>query len=432
MAYRLSASALLVGLVCADVLAQATTQPGSAPATQPTARTGSDSLLDRETLTDNWFGLGRAFSDQGLSARFTATQVFQRNVRGGLSTNTDRGWFSGRYDLEAEADMDRIARIPGGRVYALARGSWSGGIDEPSVGSLLNVNNVPFGDEPIVLWQLYYEQSLLNKKVRVRVGKIDLTNCLDCCESKSCFDGNSFANDETCQFLNKSLVNNPTIPFPDPGLGALIHVELLEGWYVAAAVADADAEATRTGFNTAFHGPANTFSIYEMGVLPRFASANGTLQGGYRVGLWYDPQAKDRFGGGVKRDDLGFYASCDQMLWRPTDKKDDSRGLGVFGRYGIADADVSEVKSFWSTGLQYRGLIPTRDKDVMSFGVGQGLLSRQAGFTRSKETVLEWFYNIEITPWLHVAPDVQYIFNPGGDASARDAVVVGMRVQVSF
>jgi len=93
---------------------------------------------------------------------------------------------------------------------------------------------------------------------------------------------------------------------------------------------------------------------------------------------------------------------------------------------------VSQIKSFWSTGLQYQGLIPTRDKDVTSFGVGHGRLSRQAGFTRSNETVLEWFYNIEVTPWLHVSPDLQCIFNPGGDASVKDAVVIGVRLQMSF
>jgi porin len=419
-----------------------TTQPTSAPATQeapgrasaePNNPSETGPTADEGTLTGGWFGLGRKLQEQGLSAKLSLTQVYQQDVDGGLSTHKERGRYSGRYDLEGEADLEKLINLPGGRVYALARGGWSEGIDEPSVGSLLGVNNVPMGDEPIALWQLYYEHVLLDKKVTVRVGNLDLTNCLECCETKSCFDGSLFANDETSQFLNRSLVNNPTIPFPQPGLGALIHAEPVEGWYVAAAVADADAQATETGFNTAFHGAADTLSIYETGILPKLPSANGPLQGGYRVGMWYDPQAKDRLdGSGVKRDGVGFYTSCDQMLWKENGHKDDTQGLGVFGRYGIANADVSEIKSFWSIGPQYRGLIPTRDKDVMSFGVAQGRLSRQAEFTRSNETILEWFYNIELTPCLHISPDVQYIFNPGGDASVNDAVVVGVRVQVSF
>ena len=68
----------------------------------------------------------------------------------------------------------------------------------------------------------------------------------------------------------------------------------------------------------------------------------------------------------------------------------------------------------------------------MGFGVGRGRLSPKAGFARSNETVLECYYNLQLTPWLHISPDVQYIFNPGGDASVKDAVVVGVRIGIVF
>jgi carbohydrate-selective porin OprB len=34
--------------------------------------------------------------------------------------------------------------------------------------------------------------------------------------------------------------------------------------------------------------------------------------------------------------------------------------------------------------------------------------------------------------WLSVQPDVQYIFNPGACASADNALVAGLRVNLSF
>ncbi len=387
------AVALAVGLAYGVSLAQVTTQSASPPAAQaasgrtpvePNAPRECGPKADEDTLTGGWFGFAEKLREQGLSVNLGLTQVYQQNARGGQSTRRRAGRYSGRYDLEVEADLEKLIHLPGGRVYALARGGWSDGIDEPSVGSLFGVNSVPVGDRPIDLWQLYYEQSFLNDKAFLRVGKIDLTGCFECRGCPGSFDGSSFANDETSQFLNGSLVNNPTIPFPDPGLGVVAHVEPVEWWYVSAAVADADADVRETGFNTTFHGKANTFSIYETGFLPRLPSSKGDLQGAYRFGMWYDPQAKDRLdGSGVKRDGVGFYTSCDQMLWKENGQEDDAQGLGAFGRYGIADADVSEIKSFWSTGLQYRGLIPSRDKDVTSFGVGQGRLSRQAEFTTS-------------------------------------------------
>lgn len=392
--------------------------------------------MERDTLTNNWFGMGKKLSEKGLDFNLYVTQVGQQNLRGGLSTHRRAGEYAGRYDLEGQADLDKLVGWPGGKVYALARSGWSDGIDRFSVGSLTNTDAVAIGNQPIDLWQLFYEQGLFDGKVRVRVGKIDLTNCLDfsgckCC--KACFDGNNFANDERCQFLNKSLVNNPTIPFPDPGLGAMVHVEPTDWWYVSAAVADAQPDFREKVFNVDFDGSDHSFSMYETGFLPKVPSSQGPLHGAYRLGMWYDPQSKDRLNGnGAERDGVGFYTSCNQMLLKENGRMDDMRGLGVFARYGFANADVDAIKSFWSTGLQYRGLIPTRDNDVTAVGVGQGRLSRQNGFTESNETILEWYYNIELMPWLRISPDVQYVHNPGGDASVKDAVVIGARVGIAF
>ena len=43
------------------------------------------------------------------------------------------------------------------------------------------------------------------------------------------------------------------------------------------------------------------------------------------------------------------------------------------------------------------------------------------------------YYNIEVTPWLHVTPDLQVIVNPGGGFRDRDvAIVYGVRAQMSL
>lgn len=418
-----------------QALSGATSRAASEPATEAASQPAeaSPSIWDRETLTNGWLGMNEELEKKGLSVKLGLTQVYQQNLNGGLSTHRHAGRYVGSYELEIEADLQKLVGLTGGHLYMLTRGGWSNGITPTMVGSLSNADQVAIDNRSVDVWQLYYEQDFFGDKVRVRVGKIDLTGAFECRGCKVAFDGNAFANDEFGQFLNGWLVNNPTIPFPEPGLAAVVHVEPVEGFYLAAAVADADADVRETGFNTTFHGPADFFNIYEMGVLTKFASANGPLQGGYRMGLWYDPRQKEVFGheDDVNTDDVGFYTSCDQMLWKENNKADDTQGLGAFGRYGLADAAVNEVKSFWSTGLQYKGLAPGRDDDVLGFGVGQGRLSRQAGLTKSNETVMELYYGIAVTKWLQVTPDVQYIFNPGGEGLS-DAVVVGVRVQMTF
>jgi len=269
--------------------------------------------------------------------------------------------------------------------------------------------------------------------MRLRIGKVDLTGGFECHGCPASFDCNAFANDETTRFLNSALVNNPTIPFPDNGLGVMLHVEPVEGLYFTAGAADANADARETGFNTVFTGEDRFLSIYETGITPRLPSPNGLLQGAYRIGFWLDSGPVDRMDAqGAERDNTGLYLSADQMFFKEVADADDAQGLGAFFRCGFADSNLNEIKALYSAGVQYQGLVPGRDDDVLAIGFATGRLSAQAGHTHDNETVLETYYSIQLAPWLHLAPSVQVVFNPGGERDVRDAVVLGFRCQMSF
>jgi len=310
-------------------------------------------------------------------------------------------------------------------------GSWSEGLDASSIGSFFGVNDDAGGDEAVMLSEAWYEQSWLDGRLLLRAGKVDLTGTVTCRNCPVAFDGSLYANNETNQFLNAALVNNPTIPFPDNGLGMVLHTEPLEGFYMSAGAADAQGDARETGFRTAFHGPDNFFGIFETGVVPRL----GGMDGAYRVGFWYDPQPKPRLTHGVKRDDMGLYVSCDQMVYKEVkDAPADSQGLGLFARWGYAHSDVAEITQFWSVGGQYQGLVPAREDDVVGVGVAQGVLSDyvpSAG-RETNETAIEAYYNARVFPWLNITVDLQYIMHPGADSSVDNAVVIGIRAQMSF
>jgi porin len=119
------------------------------------------------------------------------------------------------------------------------------------------------------------------------------------------------------------------------------------------------------------------------------------------------------------------------MVLKENAGAEDGRGLSLFGRFGCADDDVNPIRAFRSEGAQYQGLIPTRDDDILGFGVAQGGLAEGAGFSAAHETVMEMYYKAAITPWLSVSASIQYVFHPGGD-SGDDAVVPGLRVQSTF
>ena len=390
-------------------------------------------ICERESLTNGFFGLNEALEDKGLEMALSATQVYQQDAHGGLSTHNKAGRYEGSYDLELNADMQKLLGIEGGSVYMRSEGSWSNGINDNSVGSIFNVNNDAVGNEPIDVTQLWYQQWFGEKTFAIRFGKVDLNGGFECSGCPISFDGNRFANDETSQFLNSALVNNPTIPLPDEGLGVILHWNPIDWWYASFGIADAQANRNTTGFDTAFHGEDYYISMLETGITPQFESANGPLQGAYRVGVWYDPQGKDRFTGeGVNPDDSGFYVSFDQTLSKEKRDVNDAQGLGVFARYGYADKSVNDITQFVSGGVQYQGLFEGRDNDVIAIGIGYGKISDNSDSSVAAQTVYEAYYNMQITKWFHLSPDVQYIQNPAGDGNPSDAVVAGLRAQMAF
>jgi porin len=53
-------------------------------------------------------------------------------------------------------------------------------------------------------------------------------------------------------------------------------------------------------------------------------------------------------------------------------------------------------------------------------------------FSEDYELAIEAFHRVQLTPWIALKPDVQYIVNPGGDADLTDAVVGTLRIEVVF
>ena len=125
---------------------------------------------------------------------------------------------------------------------------------------------------------------------------------------------------------------------------------------------------------------------------------------------------------------MGIYLSFDQLLFKENDDPADSQGLAGFVRYGYAPEESNEMEHFWSLGMQYAGLIPERDKDVLAFGVAQRELDRDV----SHETVYELYYAIQLAPWLVLTPDLQYIENTGGRGDSRDSIIAGFRLRIIF
>ncbi len=390
----------------------------------------SEHMQQRGALTDGTVSL----ESSGLDFAFSLTSIYQANTKGGISTHRRQGRWSGSYDLEMNADLERLLDIQGGTIYMHSEGTWPRrDINDTSVGSAFGVNGDFAPREAFNVIELWYQQTCFDDTLQIRLGKIDMTGGFECRGCPVSFDGNMYANDENTQFLNSALVNNPTIPFPDYGLGAIIHWNPTENWYLSAGTADAQADKRETGFNTAFHQEDYFIYMAETGITPQIDSPKGPLQGAYRLGVWYDPQPKLQSDSDKKyRDDAGVYISCDQKVTR--ENPEDMQGLGIFFRFGYAPSRSNDIAEFYSGGLQYQGLFCGRNEDILGLGFAYGAFSDSAdtAFTEDYESAAELYYSAVLTKWMTITPSIQYITNPGGDKSGSDAIVLGLRALIAF
>jgi len=429
----------IAGAAVSTWLLMACLVPAQTPSSQPAQwaageETGTElpfDALKNTRLTGDWGGARNWLFDKGIEFGLSMTATYQHNTYGGLDTHNGHD-IIGSVDTELTFDFEKMGLWKGGFLYLLAESSWNTDIGLDKVGTLHAVNGDAYGgDEPIQVSELWYQQTFLDEKIRVKVGKMDLM--ID-------FDLNAYANDETSQFLNVALVNTQNIPWPDYCQGVVVAVQPVDWMYVQGAVADAQASGRETGFNTFYHDESYTFSIFEAGLQPVWNTSWGKLPGGYRFMLWYDPRPKPVFltTENVFRNrtgDIGFAFNMDQMLFRENPGDDeDAQGLGVFFRYAYAHDDINLTEHFWSVGGQYQGLVPTRDDDVLGFGFVQSIIGDQARTLGlgDRESIYELYYNIALLSWLNVTPDFQWVHQPGASEAGRDSFVAGVRMQMSF
>lgn len=442
-----------------------TSQPAGMPSLIQTLPDYSGDIWNRSFMLGDWGGARTELAEHGILFEFDLTQIIQGNAHGGKDTsNAFR--YSGSVDYTLRFDTARMGLWPGGLITLSGETIFGQSVNSKA-GAISPVNTdalFPFPDDSgLTTLSEFSITQALSEKLVITAGKLNVLQG----------DDNVFAHSEKTQFLNTAFRVNPVLftasPYTAMGGGVIL---LPTDWLtITTFVLDNDPEgdASRTGFNTAFHG-RNWLSVAQEFTF----KWNPFGKPGHQRFGWFwttrdfldfsvDPRINlpvrfftqrllprqlvprplrairfaDRIYSGVELDtktsDWGVYYNFDQYLY--TEPDDPEQGWGIFGRFGYDGGGANIFSSFYSAGVGGKGVIPGRDNDTFGFGY------YYADFTNDLPDALhidgeqgvELFYNIEITPWLHITPDLQVIINPGGGFGDRDvAIVYGVRAQMTF
>jgi len=364
---------------------------------------------------------------KGVRVNVYINDQFQSVVKGGSDVNGS-GRNAASMDAFVTLDLHRLGLWENADALLHLQSNWGRGVNL-RVGSLAEVNDDADGSLGLHVAQLWYRHHVFDQKAALMLGFLDFQTIVD---------RNVFANSEDKQFWNQALDNNPLVPL-NIGLGAALEIQATSWWTLNLGAGDAQSELYETGFTSAFHNEAWFIAYAENTLRVRWSSRRGPLAGNYRAGVIYDPRPRDIFrrsehDTAKQGDDYGLYVSVDQKLFRET--TEDEQGLGVFARFADRTSETFRFSRFWSGGFSYAGLIPGRNKDVLGFGIA---VQRAGDIYRSRinrevdsEAVYELYYAVQLTDWLVVTPDIQYIDNPGGSGGLGHAVAAGVRIRASF
>lgn len=403
----------------------------------------SGDLAERTYLLNGLHGNRAEWAQKGFTFDIDYNQYFQTVTDGGADTGSEYG---GTLDYNINIDFDRMGLIPGGLLQVRAVSRYGSSVNGIS-GSLIPVNTdathptTTKEDDNVGLWLpvINYTQ-FFSETFALGFGKYDTYD-----------SANEFAGGRgRSQWWNMNLTMpvSPLLIIPYSTLGVSAVYMPSTDFTVTGMLSTSTDTSNRSGFNNLDDG---LFALlyfnykYDLGGLP----------GGFNFmpGYGWDGDFAEINGrmnieeGQLTptTEDSTWFVSADfwQYLWLEDDSpqlvdnnngRQDLQGVGIFAMVQSTDSDTNPLDYSIATGLNAKGLIPGRDNDAMGIAYSYTRL-RKGRFLEfigieNQGTAWEVFYNIELTPAVHVTLDAQVTDPalPGIDT----ATILGMSMQLVF
>ena len=406
-------------------------------------------------LFGDWGGLRTQLHDLGIDLTLDWTAEVAGNVSGGVQRGAT---YAGQVGLEADVDWEKLAGFKGFSTHVVLVNR-QGANDSNLFGDHLIPVQEIYGAGGNVLVHLVYayaEQSLLDGRVDIAVGRMPVLNDFD-------------ASPLNCNFMNNGLCGNPKqLPgadigmssYPDAVWGGRIRVRPTVQTYIQTGVYEVNQglytnQFYRTGFE--FNGARDSGVEIPVEVAYEPLVGPQALPGHYKLGFAYDSSTNQQFfdsaagllsGTRATGNKTNYWVAADQMIFRNGPGATD--GIILLAGYVHSDPSLSVYtdqvyvaaldRDFWPARpldtigilLNYQHVsdqLATEQELDASFGLP---IANGATGVQTHEAILEVNYDIHVARGVSFQPDFQYVFRPNAQTNVKDAAVFGFKSHINF
>lgn len=404
------------------------------------AQADDNDLATRPYMTGNWGGELQKLEDQGikLSADYVSETI--SNVHGGIKTGTR---YAQQIRMGARLDLSKLLNAQNAGVVQVTINDRRGhSASTDLVGNRLAAQETA-GYDYTRLTELSYARSLFTPDLQAKVGYLAMGNDFGGMQVLTNFVSAGFCAHPLSMSGGSGWGN-----YPNAHWGAELKYQLTPDWTVQTAIFQVDAASnseSRYAWRMKSYGAGGNIVPIEAVYTYR-----GELEGQYKFGWYYDTSNTTRIGSSGKNSGRsGSYVLADQTVWRDSD--DAARTLHLFGQATQTDKATSPFSHWYSAGVVLHKPLANREHDTLGFAYGRAVLNSRTrdvqeqqaadlaaadaiGNLDSGEQLLEVSYGAQLTPWLLVRPDVQYVIEPGAFYGTHqgNALLLGLQVKATF
>jgi porin len=379
-----------------------------------------ENWLTQPTMTGDWGGLRTKLSQEGFDFHASYTGEYAYNFSGGKRIGGD---YAQELTWGVDADMGTVAGLTGGAFHLEFNQRQGRSTTADFIGNRLAVQTIFGGGENLRITELNYEQNLFDDTLILKAGYLVM--------------GNDFAATRLlCLFENVAFCAHPqSLPndsgwtdFPNSRWGGEAIVNLPHGIYAETAIVDVNPTYAlhQNGLKFSLQGSTGALFAQEFGKTVQLGPA--AMPGHYKTGGYYDTSSVP----GIANPQLtysgryGGYIVADQMVW--SFERGTNRGLIVVGNATLNDRRTSQIGPYFTAALVAQGPFAARPHDSIAIGyvrdfVNHNLIQRKTTELAAEgalnpdlalgENIVEIAYALQVTPWMAIHPNVQYIGNPG-------------------